>query len=67
MTAGFTLLGFDEIPEMATAYIDVGRGAVYPDAPADLDQYRWKFDRLTTRALTPDETRELLIRVASDL
>ena len=63
MTSGFTLLGFDETPEMATGYIDVGRGGVWPDEPADLEQYAWKFDQLVERALTPEKTRELLARV----
>lgn len=63
MTSGFTLLGFEEIPEMATVYIDVGRGAVYPDTKADLDQYGWKFDRLTGLALTPERSRDLIAKV----
>jgi transcriptional regulator with XRE-family HTH domain len=63
MTSGFTLLGFDQTPELATGYIDVGRGAVYPDEPADLEQYAWKFDQLIERALTPAKTLELLARV----
>lgn len=63
MTSGFTLLGFDEIPAMATAYIDVGRGAVYPDQPADLDQFGWRFKQLAERALTPEKTRELIATV----
>lgn len=66
MTAPFTLLGFD-IEEMATVYLENGRGAVYVDDRPDLDRYGWMFDQLAALALTPDKTRELLIRLASDL
>jgi len=67
MSSPFSLLGFDDIPQMATVYIDIGRGAIYLDERADLDTYGWKFTQLTDRALTPEKTRDLLVRVASDL
>jgi len=66
MTSGFTLLGFD-IEEMATVYLENGRGALYLDAKSDLVSYGWKFDRLADLALTPDASRELLVTLASDL
>ena len=66
MTSGFTLLGFD-IEEMATVYLENGRGAVYLDAKSDLVSYGWKFDRLSELALSPDATRALLVTLADDL
>lgn len=67
MTSPFTMLGFDQAPEMATVYIENGRGAVYLDDPRDRDQYGSKFGQLVGRALTPQATRDLLIRLADDL
>lgn len=67
MTSGFTLLGFDEHPAMGTVYIENGRGAVYLDAKADLDQYTWKFDRIAELALTPQKSRDLLTRLLADV
>jgi transcriptional regulator with XRE-family HTH domain len=66
MTSGFTLLGFD-IEEMATVYLENGRGALYLDAATDLAIYGWKFDRLVDLALSPEDTRSLLVTLASDL
>ncbi|OLF07131.1 hypothetical protein BLA60_28375 [Actinophytocola xinjiangensis] len=66
MTSPFTLLGFD-IDEMATVYLENGRGAVYLDAPSDLDRYRWMFDRLTTLALPPANSIDLLSTLVDDL
>lgn len=61
---GFNLLDFDGRDEMPTVvYIDAGRGALYPDAPADLVQYRWTFDQLVDLALSPDDSRALLATV----
>jgi transcriptional regulator with XRE-family HTH domain len=66
MTAPFTLLGFD-IAEMATVYLENGRGAVYLDDLPDLDRYGWMFDQLTRLALTPEKTRDVLASMASEL
>ena len=68
MTSPFTLLGFAEPWErMSTVYLESGRGALYLEGRADLDRYGWMFSELTTLALTPKETRDLLITVAGDL
>jgi transcriptional regulator with XRE-family HTH domain len=67
MTSPFTMLGFDEMPDMATVYIENGRGAVYLDTKTDLDQYGWKFQQLADLALSPQDTRQLLTTVATDL
>lgn len=68
MTAPFTLLGFsDEWADMATVYLENGRGALYLEAAADLANYSWRFEECARLALSPDESRDLLVRVASDL
>lgn len=67
MASGFVLLSFDQQPEMSTIYIENGRGAVYLESASDLAQYRWKFGRLVDLALPPSRTRDLLVKVISDL
>lgn len=66
MTAPFTLLGFD-VAEMATVYLENGRGAVYLDGQADRDRYGWMFDRLTALALPSEESLSWLSRLGSNL
>lgn len=68
MTSPFAMLGFAEPWErMSTVYLESGRGALYLEGRADLDRYGWMFSELTTLALTPNETRDLLFTVAGDL
>lgn len=68
MTAPFTLLGFsDEWAAMSTVYLENGRGALYLEAPADLANYTWRFEECARLALSPDKSRDLLVRVASEL
>ena len=66
MTAPFTLLGFDAA-EMATVYLENGRGAVYLDGRADLDRYGWMFQRLTAQAVSPEESVTWLSTLADNL
>jgi transcriptional regulator with XRE-family HTH domain len=67
MTSPFTLLGFADYPGMDTVYLENGRGALYLEAKADLDQYGWRFGRLADDALSPTKSRDFLVRVAGDL
>jgi transcriptional regulator with XRE-family HTH domain len=69
MTSPFTLLGFEDHPKMNTVYIENGRGALYLEGEADLDQYNWRFDQLRKfgAALSPKASRSVVARVASEL
>lgn len=67
MTSPFTMLGFEDHPAMNTVYIENGRGALYLEARSDLDQYGWRFGKLTSASVTPEETRDMLVRVAENL
>ncbi|MGH7630228.1 MAG: helix-turn-helix domain-containing protein [Gemmatimonadales bacterium] len=68
MTSPFTLLGFAEPwQRMSTVYLESGRGALYLEGKADLDRYGWMFTELTTLALDPKDTHDLLVTVAGDL
>jgi transcriptional regulator with XRE-family HTH domain len=67
MTAPFSILKFDEYPAMDSVYLENGRGSLYLDAKSDMDRYEWVFQRISKLALRATESRELLIRMASDL
>lgn len=67
MTSGFALLGFESHPGMNTVYLENGRGALYLEGSTDLEQYGWRFGRLTELALPPEESLDLLVKVEADL
>ena len=67
MTAPFTLLSFDFEPRINTVYLDTGRGALYLDRAEDLQRYGSMFRRLAELALSVNDTRRALVKVASRL
>jgi transcriptional regulator with XRE-family HTH domain len=67
MTSSFTLLGFNDYPEMDCVYIENGRGALYLESPADLQEYGWRFSQLVELSPSQVESRDLLVKVSSDL
>lgn len=57
--ATFRLLGFsDERAAMSTVYLE---------AKGDLDDYTWRFEECSRLALSPEQSRDLLVRVEGDL
>lgn len=67
MTAPFNMLAFEEEPAMATVYLENGRGSLYLEKPADLARYRAVFQQLGGLALEPEESRQVIARVAATL
>lgn len=67
MTAPFLLLGFDDEPRMNTVYLENGRGSLYLEKAADLNRYEAMFDQLAEMAMTPEDSRTCLVRVAANL
>jgi hypothetical protein len=67
MTAPFLLLGFDDEPRMNTVYLENGRGSLYLEKPADLNRYEAMFAQLSEMAMTPEDSRTCLVRVAANL
>jgi len=67
MTAPFTMLGFEEDPEMNCCYLENGRGALYLEKPADLDRYGVIFSRLADQALGTRESISFMDSVANNL
>lgn len=67
MTGSFSMLRFPEDNGLATIFVEVQAGALYPDRPADLERYTWVFQRLTELALSQPASRELLSRVMEQM
>lgn len=67
MGSAFTVLRFDDTPGMDVVYLENLRSATYHEKPADLAAYVEAFERISTIALSPEETRSLLDTVRSGL
>jgi transcriptional regulator with XRE-family HTH domain len=67
MINSFTLLHFPTDVGMATVYVEVNGGALYPDRPSDFDHYTWMVTQLKALSLSPDDTADLFIRLAAEL
>jgi transcriptional regulator with XRE-family HTH domain len=61
MKAGFTLLRFPEgFDDMDCVYLENENGSVWQEVPEHVVRYTTLFERLSSQALSPDETAELL-------
>jgi transcriptional regulator with XRE-family HTH domain len=58
--SGFTIVRFADTPDMDVVYEENLRSAVYHEQPNDLKFYGDLFEVISTTALAPDESRELL-------
>ncbi|MEU7471446.1 helix-turn-helix transcriptional regulator [Streptomyces sp. NPDC044984] len=55
------------IPQLDTVHLDQSHGPVFLDADAQLDMYRILLDRLDSRALTPEKSRDVINHLLRDL
>ncbi len=62
-----TVLRFPESADPDVVYIQYRRGSVYLEDPADIEHYVELFDQLRAIALSPDESRALIARAASEM
>lgn len=60
MTGSFIMLHFPPGTGVATIFVEVPDGALYPDRPVDFDHYTWMIGRLRELALSPDDTIALV-------
>lgn len=58
--SGFTVIRFEDTPDMDVVYEEKLRSAVYHEQPNDLKFYADLFEVISATALAPDESRELL-------
>ena len=65
MGGPFSLLTLPEEPSPNLVYIEHEDGAVYLERPSDLERYEVKFDSVSSQALSPEQTRDLLVSLVS--
>jgi len=65
MGGPFSLLTLPEEPSPNFVYLEHEAGAVYLERPSDLQRYEVKFDAVSEQALSPQETRDLLVSLVS--
>jgi transcriptional regulator with XRE-family HTH domain len=65
MGSPFTILRFDDTPGMDVVYLEHMRSASYYEKPVDLASYVEVFERLSTLALTPEDSRTLLATLST--
>jgi transcriptional regulator with XRE-family HTH domain len=66
MLGAFTMLRFPEELEMNAVLLEHDHGATSAERPVDLDRYTRKFEWLTAKALSPDQTRERLATLVDE-
>ncbi len=55
------------VPQLDTVHLDQSHGPVFLDAEAQLDKYRAVLERVESRALAPEKSRDLIHTIAQDL
>ncbi|MDT0399383.1 helix-turn-helix domain-containing protein [Streptomyces edwardsiae] len=55
------------VPQLDTVHLDQSHGPTFLDADAQLDKYRAVLERVETRALAPEKSRDLIHTIAQDL
>src|SRR5262249_11311094 len=65
--SSFSLLRFAERELPTVVYLEHPPVALYCDKPAEVEEYGRAFDRVTIDALTPDQTRQVLVKLRAEL
>ncbi|MEU6526172.1 helix-turn-helix transcriptional regulator [Streptomyces sp. NPDC046924] len=55
------------VPQLDTVHLDQSHGPVFLDAEAQLDMYRVLLERLDSRALTPEASRDVIHHLLRDM
>ncbi|MBT2384839.1 Scr1 family TA system antitoxin-like transcriptional regulator, partial [Streptomyces sp. ISL-11] len=55
------------VSQLDTVQLDTAHGSIFLDAEAQLRRYRARLDRIAHSALGPDESRDMIYRIAQDL
>jgi hypothetical protein len=63
---GSVLYAAGPVPRLDTVQMDTGHGEVLIDADAHLSNYRAILDRIEELCLTPEETRDLILKIVRD-
>ncbi|WP_255954813.1 helix-turn-helix domain-containing protein [Streptomyces odontomachi] len=66
--AGYSMLyASGPVPQLDTVHVDTGHGGVFVDAETRLTQYRRRYARVESTALSPQASRDLVIRITQEL
>ena len=63
----FVVLDFPEVTDPAVVYVETLAGDIYLEERSDVDRYTLAFDRLRAAALHPDESVQMIERLARTL
>lgn len=63
----FVILSFPEAMETDVVYLEGLRCAIYLEEPEEVQKYCQLFQKLTTESLPPDESRQVISRIAATL
>jgi transcriptional regulator with XRE-family HTH domain len=66
-TGPFVILDYAEVTDAAVVYVETLAGDIYLEERSDVDRYTLAFDRLVAAALHPDDSVQLIERLASSL
>ncbi len=66
MDGAFEILRFPDAADPDVVYLQYRRGSIYLEDSADVEAYAELFDHLRARALGPDESRALIVRLAEE-
>lgn len=67
MDGGFSILGFPVPADPDVVYMENQAGSLYLESEPEIDRYKRMFSLLIAKALAPDESRRLILRVAEEL
>ncbi|AOS63351.1 hypothetical protein BKA25_002925 [Actinoalloteichus hymeniacidonis] len=67
MISSFKMLRFPEELKMNAVYVENERGAVFQERRGDLQRFMEIFEQLTELALSPIETKELVVSLTKNL
>jgi hypothetical protein len=66
--AGYSMLYLHgPVPQLDTVQMDTGYESVFLDAESRLKEFRQRFERVSTTALSPAASRDLITRIAHEL
>ncbi|WP_245627632.1 helix-turn-helix domain-containing protein [Actinomadura oligospora] len=67
MDGPFTILGFPESQDPDVVYVQSRTGGLYLEEPTHVEEYTDIFNHLRARALSPEESREMIVWIADEM
>lgn len=67
MDGGFSILGFPEPSDPSVVYLENSAGSVYLEEAGEVERYSRMFSHIIAKALSPEDSRRLLARLAASV